>query len=325
MISATESLNPLLWRYHHDPAQPCRQRRSSSLVCPGQTGPSLSQAARRRAVLRSLSGSALLAAVSERLPGGWQRPLIDTAALPAHAQSSAIGSPQGQAPVHLPGATIPPLPVPARNYHDLIGGTAEPKPFITVWEVAAGAEVVIPAKGEGLNYRVDWNDGTTEQTFTTEDAARTYETAGRYRIRIFGSLNRLEFTNSPGREQLVQIEKWGDIEWTDMTNAFRNCSNLQIAENAGAPDLHHVTSLQSMFRAASSMNASLNEWRVSEVTNMRNMFREATAFNHPLDKWNVAKVSNFSSMFRDSGFDQNIGSWDVRGREHAEHVPGWQA
>ena len=46
--------------------------------------------AARRAVLRGLSGGALFAAISERLPGGWQRPIVSAAALPAHAQSSPL-------------------------------------------------------------------------------------------------------------------------------------------------------------------------------------------------------------------------------------------
>ena len=87
------------------------------LSAAAKQAPARPDAARRRAVLRSLSGSALLAAVSERLPGGWRRPLIDAAALPAHAQSSGINTPQSRAPAHLPGATIPPLPGLARGEH----------------------------------------------------------------------------------------------------------------------------------------------------------------------------------------------------------------
>ena len=58
-----------------------------------------SNTSKRRLALKLLGGSALSGAMADKLPATWQRPLVDTAALPAHAQSS---------PLLVTGASLPP-------------------------------------------------------------------------------------------------------------------------------------------------------------------------------------------------------------------------
>ena len=184
---------------------------------------------------------------------------------------------------------------------------------------------------------MDWGDGA-EQTFSPAAAAHEYKHAGTYTITITAGAFRLKFHNTDARTRIRTIEQWGTVAWQSMEQAFYGCSNLQInAEDS--PDLSRVTSLNSMFRNATVMNASLSHWvvsgienmaemfsganafngslagwDVSGVTDMRSMFYQAYAFNQPLDGWKVSNVMNMTSMFRSAEtFNQPLDGWDVSG------------
>ena len=47
---------------------------------------------KRRLALKTLSGGALAGGLFEAMPKSWQRPLINSGVLPAHAQSSPLSS-----------------------------------------------------------------------------------------------------------------------------------------------------------------------------------------------------------------------------------------
>ena len=68
-------------------------------------------AQKRRLALKTLSGSALVGGLADKLPGVWQRPLVHAAVLPAHAQNSPLpnrillrvsGAGGGQATLSIP-------------------------------------------------------------------------------------------------------------------------------------------------------------------------------------------------------------------------------
>lgn len=218
-------------------------------------------------------------------------------------------------------------------------------PFVTTWEVdASDLSITLPLSVEpnsglsGLNYNIDWGDGTSE-TGLTAFGDHTYAIAGIYTVSVTGSFSRISMSATEAQDdqdQLLSVEQWGNVPWSAMGNAFMNCSNLVI-NASDAPDLSRVVAISSMFlnctsfnqsidhwdvsnvefmistfSGATSYNQPLNSWDVSQVKQMTNMFFNALSFNQPLDAWNVSSVENMGALFRRaSGFNQPLDSWDV--------------
>jgi surface protein len=215
---------------------------------------------------------------------------------------------------------------------------SEDDAFITTWKTdnpgsSDGDQVTISTTGSGYNYIIDWGDGNVD-TGNTGAATHTYASPGIYTIKINGAFPR--FTVGGDAQKLLSVEQWGDIVWTSMAYAFDGASNVQILAS-DAPDLSNVTSLDSMFRSAtsfnsdishwdvstitdmygvfagaSSFNQSLNDWDVSNVTTMFRMFNGATSFNSDISQWNTGRVQNMRDMFSSAAaFNQPLNSWDV--------------
>jgi surface protein len=169
------------------------------------------------------------------------------------------------------------------------------------------------------NYNVDCdNDGTFEATGVNDNYTCHYATAGTYTIRIednrgdLKGFQRIYFNNEGDKEKILSVDQWGKLKWRTMTKAFWGCSNLEL-HATDTPDLsNYDISMVYMFRGASSMNQSINDWNTSRVVNTAAMFMDATSYNQPMDHWDMSHVTNTSSMFyRASAFDQDIGGWDV--------------
>ena len=190
--------------------------------------------------------------------------------------------------------------------------------FITTWETTTASEsITIPTNGGGYNYNVNWGDGSTDDTGVTGDVTHTYTVAGTYTVTITGTFNRIYFNNSADSDKIQSIEQWGTNQvWTSMNRAFEGCSNL-VNNATDTPDLSSLTSLQRMFRDATSIGNSLTgnwSWNASNAENMASMFRGATNFNKDIDGWlpNPSSVTNLNNMFRDAtSFNQDLNSWDT--------------
>ena len=125
------------------------------------SAPELNTAA-RRAVLRGLSGGALFAAVIERLPGGWQRPIVSAAALPAHAQSSPLTDTET---AQGPEAALSPAILPPST-------TANPPLFRGVWRTNSAFRSVhfapVPTTGSQLEDSAPIPQAAGAQSLTVE-------------------------------------------------------------------------------------------------------------------------------------------------------------
>ncbi|MBC6425015.1 MAG: BspA family leucine-rich repeat surface protein [Ekhidna sp.] len=108
--------------------------------------------------------------------------------------------------------------------------------------------------------------------------------------------------------QIRTIEKWGDIQWTSMRNAFANCDNLTF-NATDVPDLSNVTDMFGMLIRA-NFSGDISEWDVSKVTNMHTMFA-LSSFNGDLSRWDVNKVTNMFAMFNKSSFNGDLSEWDI--------------
>ena len=191
--------------------------------------------------------------------------------------------------------------------------------FITIWKTdnhgdSNDDQITIPIEGTGYNFSVFWGDGGGigwQDGDNPDFLTHTYSAPGTYTVTIIGDFPRIYFNNGGDNEKILSVEQWGDIEWESMERAFYGASNLKI--NAlDAPDLSGVTSLQNMFRHASSINQNINHWDVSGIENMRAMFLGASNFNQPLGDWNLSSVTDIGLMFSHaSNFNQDIGGWDV--------------
>ncbi|GGD38768.1 hypothetical protein GCM10012288_10990 [Malaciobacter pacificus] len=170
------------------------------------------------------------------------------------------------------------------------------------------------------------NDGTQETTSLAYNTIYTctYPSAGSYQVSIkeeakndsnyVGSaLSFLDSNNKKETHKIVQVSSWGDIEWSNMQRLFAYANNLTgIASNAGVPNLTRATSLYGLFQYASSFNADLNLWNVSNIERMDFLFSGATSFNGNISSWDVSKVTNLAyTFFNASSFNQDISGWDV--------------
>ena len=211
---------------------------------------------------------------------------------------------------------------------------AQDEPFVTIWASdnsgsSSDDQITIPGSGE--EYRIQWTevaevngeweeveDGNSGLTFGYDEHTVNLDEAGTYRVEINGSFHRINFgiygTGGGGDEnKIIEVEQWGDIEWSSMLWAFRNASNLDVSAD-DTPDLTGVDDLSSMF----SENESLKgedanwEWDTDNVTDMSTMFMGAESFNQDISSWNTESVTNMSAMFaRAKSFNQDISEWDI--------------
>ena len=190
----------------------------------------------------------------------------------------------------------------------------EHRPFITTWRTeSAGQNITINFVGSGMD--ISWGDGTTV-TGVDGPQTHTYADARDYTVSVTGGLTGLTLDRPDdfaGRlvPELASIDQWGDISWTNMSNAFAGASNMTYSAT-DTPDLSLVTDMSFMFDGATTFDGDLSSWDVSSVTNMVSMFSSATSFNQPLNSWDVSSVTLMFFMFSDaSSFNQPLNAWDV--------------
>ena len=186
--------------------------------------------------------------------------------------------------------------------------------FVTTWNVAASPYTIsipVEVRTDGT-LTMDWGDGIITTVTTNGTQSHTYPASGEYQVSMTGDLSRIILGNTGSTaSKLASIDQWGDIEWSSMEGAFRGASNMEY-KAADAPDLSHVTSMQNMFRDASSFNGNLSDWNVSTVTNMDGTFRGASDFNGDVSSWDTSSATDMRNMFQDAdNFDGDISGWDV--------------
>ena len=181
--------------------------------------------------------------------------------------------------------------------------------FKMQFDTSGGKTITIPGT-VGSSFTVDWGD----ENITTETGgtiSHTYASGIPTSIVSIGAQNdtgpftSFAFNNSGSKSDLIDIPQWGEIQWTSMIAMFYGCdnSNFTTITATDAPDLSSITSLNSMFKNASSFNYDLSSWDVSNVTNMAGgMFQNATSFSQNLSSWSFNTSSLFlKSMFKNSG------------------------
>ncbi len=193
--------------------------------------------------------------------------------------------------------------------------------FVTTWNTetddASSTSITLPVVA-GV-YDVDTNnDGTFDRLNLTGTQTLDLGSAGIHTIAVRpNSANtknelQIQFANSNNPGKLTTIENWGTIVWTSMNEAFEGCINMNIALEAGVPDLSRVTDMTEMFKNLTGFTGNLSAWNVANVTNMNAMFEGAAVFNGDVSAWNVANVTNMNALFEGASvFNGDVSAWNV--------------
>lgn len=185
---------------------------------------------------------------------------------------------------------------------------AQDKPFITKWRGTKDQMLHIPIRGKDFKLVIKNASGTTLK----EEASLTLEGSACYKYTpsedgdLFieagpKGVERIQFmspvASDGSSECLLTVEQFGDVAWTQMTQAFYRCTYLQFSPNVDIPDLSKVTNMEEMFWRCTTFNHDISGWDVSNVESMGGMFEHAEAFNQDLGKWKLKKCSYLGLQF----------------------------
>ena len=200
-------------------------------------------------------------------------------------------------------------------------------------QMAQGETFTIPTTGSGYSYRVNWglNSNNNLTNFVgqgnlpagnnyTGNATSPPYNAGTYTIQI-GDYNgntfpRIMFNNTGDKLKIRNITQWGETAWTDFSNGFTGCENLQLTAT-DSPNLTNCTNLSYMFNGCINFtgNSSMDNWSVNTITNLTGTFRNAYNFNQDLNSWDVSNVQQFGLLFysqhQNGSFNGNISNWNM--------------
>lgn len=204
--------------------------------------------------------------------------------------------------------------------------------------------------GVGQNYMISWEEvgypqhnGTMPNVTSTTQVLIDFGTAlnpvaddVKYRVKVSngnGSFKQIRFgliypntvsdpvavfQNLGSIERILEVEQWGNIQWTSMYSAFTNCRNLKITAT-DTPNFNIVTDASYMFYniATLTVSTSIANWNVSTIKNFKGMFGSSVnsandTFNPQISNWNISSAENLSHMFESrQAFNQNLNGWNT--------------
>ncbi|MDP3987055.1 MAG: BspA family leucine-rich repeat surface protein [Nanoarchaeota archaeon] len=191
--------------------------------------------------------------------------------------------------------------------------------FRSVWNttisgVSNSTTITLPLESTGTyEFTVDWGDGvnTTVTSWDSANKTHTYATGGVYNVNISGTIQGWRFNNGGDKTKITDISQWGSLRVGNSNGYFYGASNLDVTAT-DALDLTGTTTLESMFRAATSFNGNISNWDVSNITNMITLFFSATSFNQDLSDWDMGNVVFMLNMFRSAtSFNGSLSNWDT--------------
>ena len=205
------------------------------------------------------------------------------------------------------------------------------KTFISKWdttitdlESSSSKQIKLPLKPFAeYDFIVDWGDGQADHItqYNQAEILHTYDTPGVYTVRLSGLIKGWAGDASLDSPKLLEISRWGDLEFTNGTN-FKNSTNLIITAT-DIPDISAMTDATSLFDHCSSITSipNIGQWDVSNITNMSKMFFGASNFNSDISNWDVSKTTDMSSMFYlASSFNSDVSSWNVSNVNNINHI-----
>lgn len=198
--------------------------------------------------------------------------------------------------------------------------------FISKWEIKEdNTEIVLPLgdlSSPHINrFRVDFGDGSpiNVTSTTNTNVSHTYETAGFVEIKISGILKTWSFNNSIASDNIIEVSKWGCMDFTNTTHQFYGCNNLEITAT-DSPKIDANTSLEKCFMDCSKITGGVKNWDVKNVVSFKETFKNCTLFNEDISSWETSSAITMESMFANAtrfNVDLNTvtnssySSWDV--------------
>ena len=184
--------------------------------------------------------------------------------------------------------------------------------FVSTWNVSASEEIELPYLANESSYSgtIHWGDGTTSNN---EYANRfhTYDNAGEYTIIIEGGdCIGWNFGIVPtSRENITSIINWGQLQFgQNLEGYFLGCTNLDLFQVNGVPNLTNITSFHRMFKDCVSLTSiqNINNWDTSNITSTHSMFSGCTNFNQ-FFAMGTKNVATMIEMFLNcTSFNSNI-------------------
>jgi surface protein len=213
---------------------------------------------------------------------------------------------------------------------------------ISVWDTtktSAGSsnsdQIKLPTyNGGSYDFTVYWDDGTSNNITTWNDAAltKTYSVAGIKTIIIVGQFEGFRFNDSGDKLKLLSIDNAGkDFNVGNLGGIFYGCANLTKVIGL---DTSNLTYFWAMFANCSSLIEELKldtsnatdtsfmmqncilynkpvNFDTSKVNNMWSMFYGCALFNKPVN-FNTANVQNMRYMFGNcTVFNQSLASFNT--------------
>lgn len=163
------------------------------------------------------------------------------------------------------------------------GEAADCSNFVTTW-LSSDGSITVPTNGIGYNYTIEWKNldnpelgGGSASGVTGDFTISDLPINNHIQVDISGYFPHFYMNNDVegnNKNELLSIERWGDMAWSSMENAFEGCENMTY--NAfDAPNLESVTSLNSMFKDCFQFNGDLGSWDISQIINMEYMLDNA--------------------------------------------------
>ena len=208
------------------------------------------------------------------------------------------------------------------------GSTVKPKdwgvPFVTVWKTdnpgdSASNQITLPLYSVGnYDFLVDWGDGSKNRikSFGDLNKTHTYPIPGVYEVKIYGTLQNLNFAVTNEGPKLLEIAQWGCFQPTG-SPAFYGCTEMDVTAT-DVPDLSLTNSIAGLFRNCSKLegNASFALWDTAHIqffgTGNNGFIRNCPLFNAPISGWNTSSATAYNEFaFGAASLDQNFGNYNM--------------
>jgi len=214
------------------------------------------------------------------------------------------------------GGTPPPLPDPDPAPAPSPTPTPDPEPEVTGPTIAftlncpAPTSVGLPISG--ADGRVRWSDESSSTAVSGVTGKHPLTAGQPYKAWFVGTFSTLtaDALSPAERACFRSLDKWeAGTGTTSMNRAFYGMTNLT---KVPATIPAGITNLAEAFAGATSFNAPIGGWDVSQVTTLASTFAGATSFNQPLTAWNTGKVTTMANTFQGAAaFAQNVSGWNV--------------
>jgi len=177
--------------------------------------------------------------------------------------------------------------------------------------------------GHSYDFTVLWGDGSPAETFQTPPVTHTYPSnsnSSRYSIAISGTASGMNAhqANEDWRKALTHVVELGSLGWTNLHNAFRDCTNLLTVLGG---DTSSVTDMSFMFSGAHNVEPDTSKWNTSAVISMREMFAWANKADPITTFWDTSAVTDMWNMFRGaSSANPDTSRWNTSSVMHMREM-----